>query len=48
MTYGFELTNLRNDKTMAMLTEVTPDDIKRAIELHQITIEDIGITIFEL
>lgn len=48
MKYGFQLNNLTNDKPIALLSAVTNADVERAMQLHGIGINDIGIVIVEL
>ncbi len=45
--YIFRLNNLTNDKQIMQTSQLTHPDIKLALDLHQITIADIGIEIID-
>ena len=43
--YGFELTNLINDKTIGMFPQITSEIIEAAMKLHEIDYLDIGMKV---
>lgn len=48
MKFQFIVTNIVNDKLIATLRSIKESDIELAVKLHQISTEEIGITVEEI